>query len=161
MRKRRPNSSHHEAATLPEAVRDGVHLRVIAGRAFGLQSPVRVYAPTLYVDVDFPHGGTLGVPPEHAERAVHVVSGDVRVDGTVVPVGQMLVLAPGIEVEVAASGAARVLLCGGAPLDGPRFLWWNFVSSSRDRIERAKADWQAQRFGQVPGESDFIPLPER
>lgn len=156
-----PEFLHYEAATLPETERDGVRLRVIAGHAFGLQSPVRVYAPTLYVDAEFPQAGTLVVPPEHEERAVHVVSGDVRIDGTPVPVGHMLVLAAGGDVEVATAGAARVLLCGGAPLDGERFLWWNFVSSSKQRIERAKADWLAQRLGQVPGESEFIPLPER
>lgn len=155
-----PEFLHYEAASLPETERDGVRLRVIAGHAFGLHSPVRVYAPTLYVDVEFAHAGALVVPPEHEERAVHVVSGDVRVDGAPVPVGHLLVLAPGRDVEITATDAARVLLFGGAALDGERFLWWNFVASSKQRIERAKADWLAQRLGQVPGESEFIPLPE-
>ncbi|HEY0180499.1 MAG TPA: pirin family protein [Dokdonella sp.] len=156
-----PEFHHHPAATLPQDERGGVRLRVIAGSAFGLRSPVRVYAPTLYVDVEFRADAVLGVPAEHEERAVHVVAGDVRVDGVAVAAGTMLVLAAGGEVEVAGARGARVLLCGGAALDGERFLWWNFVSSSRERIEQAKADWLAQRFGSVPGETEFIPLPER
>ena len=156
-----PEFRHYEARNLPQTERDGVHLRVIAGHAFGLQSPVHVYAPTLYVDAQFPLAGALVLSPEHEERAVHVVEGDVRVDGVVVPVGHMLVLASGGDARIEAAGPARVLLCGGAPLDGERFLWWNFVASSQQRIEQAKADWLAQRFGQVPGETEFIPLPER
>jgi redox-sensitive bicupin YhaK (pirin superfamily) len=156
-----PEFLHYAAATLPEDERGGVRLRVVAGQAFGLQSPVRVYAPTLYVDARFAAGSSLVLPPEHAERGVHAVEGEVRVGGLAVPAGQMLVLPPGGDVEIAAEGAARALLFGGAPLDGERFLWWNFVASSRERIERAKADWLAQRFGHVPGETEFIPLPER
>jgi redox-sensitive bicupin YhaK (pirin superfamily) len=155
-----PEFRHYEAAVLPETERGGVHLRVIAGSAFGLASPVRVYAPTLYVDARFAAGTSLALPPEHEERAVHVAEGEVSVDGRVVAAGQMLVLQPGGTVEIAAKDAARVLLCGGAPLDGERFIWWNFVASSKERIERAKADWLAQRFGHVPGETEFIPLPE-
>lgn len=156
-----PAFFHHAANSLPTLERDGVHLRVIAGEAFGLRSPVAVFAPTLYVDVEFVAAGRLVVPPEHAERGVYVAAGDVRVDGKPLPAEHLLVLAEGVEVEIASDGPARVLLCGGAPLDGERHLWWNFVSSSRERIEQAKADWLAQRFGQVPGESEFIPLPER
>ncbi len=156
-----PEFLHHAAATLPGAEHDGVRLRVIAGRAFGMQSPVRVFAPTLYVDVQLAPGSELVLPTEHEERAIYVVEGSVRVDGEVVPVERMLVCAPDGDVRIAADSTARVLLCGGAALDGERFLWWNFVSSSRERIERAKRDWLEQRFGQVPGENEFIPLPER
>jgi redox-sensitive bicupin YhaK (pirin superfamily) len=155
-----PEFLHHAADTLPQVDRDRVRLRVIAGTAFGMQSPVRVYAPTLYVDAQFAAGSHLVVPPEHEERAIYVVSGDVRVDGESVPAQRMLVLPSGGDVEIVAESAARILLCGGAPLDGERFLWWNFVASSKERIERAKADWLAQAFGQVPGETEFIPLPE-
>ncbi len=155
-----PEFLHHAAHTLPGLARDGVRLRVIAGRAFGMISPVHVYAPTLYVDAEFAPGTTLVVPPEHAERAIYVVEGDVRVDGVQVPVEQMLVVPGAGDVEIKAANAARVFLCGGAALDGERFLWWNFVASERQRIERAKADWLAQRLGQVPGETEFIPLPE-
>lgn len=155
-----PEFFHHAADTLPQLERDGVRLRVIAGTAFGMQSPVRVYAPTLYVDAEFAASGHLLLLPEHEERAVFVVSGDVRVDGELVPPQRMLVLPTGRSAEIIADRAARVLLCGGAPLDGERFLWWNFVASSKERIERAKSDWLAQSLGQVPGETEFIPLPE-
>ena len=155
-----PEFLHYDASTLPETDIDGVSLRVIAGESFGLRSPVRVYAPTLYVDAEFTRAATLVVPTEHEERAVQVVSGDVHIDGQPVAVGNMLVLLPGANVHITSSGPARVLLCGGAPLDGERFIWWNFVSSSQKRIEQAKADWLAQRIGQVTGETEFIPLPE-
>lgn len=155
-----PGFFHHPAATLPQVERDGVRFRVIAGEAFGLRSPVRVYAPTLYVDLQFQRDGVFVLPPEHEERAVYVVDGDVRVGGEPLLAAHMLAAAPGGDVEIAGSAGARVMLCGGAPLDGDRAMWWNFVSSSQERIERAKADWLAQRFGQVPGETDFIPLPE-
>lgn len=156
-----PSFQHHPAATLPEFVHEGARLRVIAGTAFGAASPVRVHAPTLYVDALFASAGSLVLPPEHEERAVHVVEGQVTVDGIEVAPGNMLVAGPGGDVVVASRGAARVLLCGGAPLDAERHIWWNFVSSRRERIEQAKADWLAQRMGSVPGENEFIPLPER
>jgi redox-sensitive bicupin YhaK (pirin superfamily) len=155
-----PEFRHYEAAGLPHEDRDGVQLRVIAGRSFGMESPVRVVAPTLYADVRFAAGAVLPLPTEHEERALYVIDGDVTVDGTTVPLQHMLVLPPGNEVRIAATSTAHVLLCGGAPLDGDRVIWWNFVAASRERIEQAKSDWVAQRFGSVPGESEFIPLPE-
>jgi redox-sensitive bicupin YhaK (pirin superfamily) len=113
------------------------------------------------VDALFKSAGSLVLPPEHEERAVHVVEGAVSIDGTRVAPGCMLVVAPDGDIVVTADGPARVLLCGGAALDGERHMWWNFVSSRRERIEQAKSDWLAQRLGSVPGESEFIPLPER
>jgi redox-sensitive bicupin YhaK (pirin superfamily) len=156
-----PGFHHHAAATLPEDERDGVRIRVIAGTAFGMASPVRVYSPTLYVDACFAAGARMILPTEHAERAVYMIDGELSIDGNLLPRERMHVLAPGREVEVVATTAARALICGGAPLDGERIIWWNFVASSRSRIERAKADWTAQRLGQVPGETEFIPLPEQ
>lgn len=156
-----PEFHHHAAATLPETERNGVRLRVIAGHAFGMTSPVHVYAPTLYVDIELAPGATLIVPPEHAERAIYVVAGTVRADRIPVPPEHMLVVSSGGDIEISAANSARILLCGGAPLDGERLLWWNFVASDKRRIERAKADWSAQRLGQVPGETEFIPLPEQ
>ena len=155
-----PAFYHHDAATLPERERDGVRVRVIAGTAFGMESPVRVYSPTLYVDARFAAGGRLLLTAEHAERAVYPIEGELTLDGVALAPGRMHVLAGTREVELRAAGAAFALICGGAPLDGERVLWWNFVASSHDRIERAKADWQAQRFGRVPGETELIPLPE-
>ena len=155
-----PDFHHHAAATLPEEERDGVRLRVIAGTGFGMESPVRVHSPTLYVDVRFEAGARIVLPDEHAERAVYAIDDGIAVGGAPLARERMHVLSPG-EVELTASAPARALICGGAPLDGERIIWWNFVASSRTRIERAKADWAAQRFGQVPGETEFIPLPDQ
>jgi redox-sensitive bicupin YhaK (pirin superfamily) len=120
-----------------------------------------VYAPTLYVDARFAAGARLVVSDEHAERAIYPIEGDFTVDGEPVAPGNMHVLATGGAVEVRSTNPGRLLICGGAPLDGERLLWWNFVASSQDRIERAKMDWSAQRFGHVSGETEFIPLPDR
>ena len=155
-----PAFFHHDAASLPEREENGVRLRVIAGTAFGMESPVRVFSPTLYVDATFDAGAKFTLGDEHVERAIYPIEGEIAVDGDTIAPGRMHVLAPGGNVELAASSPARVLFCGGAPLDGERFLWWNFVASTHMRIERAKADWLAQRFGQVPGETEFIPLPQ-
>lgn len=155
-----PEFHHHDAAALPEEERDGVRVRVIAGTAFGMQSPVRVYSPTLYVDARFAAGSRIVLTAEHAERAVYPIDGVVEIGGKPLSPGHMHVLAGGGDVELSASASARVLICGGAPLDGERLLWWNFVASTHERIERAKVEWAAQRLGQVPGETEFIPLPE-
>ncbi len=156
-----PAFFHHPAATLPQAEQDGVRLRVIAGTAFGMESPVRVFAPTLYVDVRFAAGSALRMPTEHVERALYLIDGDLRVDGEPLPPCHMLVLPSGTQPLIEATGEAHVLLCGGAPLDGERHLWWNFVASDPALIERAKSDWLAQRIGRVPGDDEFIPLPDR
>jgi len=155
-----PGFFHHDAASLPEDERDGVRLRVIAGTAFGMEAPVRVYAQTLYVDVRFAPGGRLVLPSEHAERAVYPIEGELTLDGVPLAPGRMHVLNDAREVELRAAAPALALICGGAPLDGERVLWWNFVASSHERIERAKERWTGQHFGQVPGETEFIPLPE-
>jgi redox-sensitive bicupin YhaK (pirin superfamily) len=156
-----PDFHHHAAATLPEDERDGVRVRVIAGTAFGMESPVRVHSPTLYVDARFAAGARMMLPPEHAERAIYLIDGELSIDGNLLPPERMHVVAEGHDVELIAATPVRALICGGAPLDGERIIWWNFVASSRSRIERAKADWAAQRFGQVPGETEFIPLPDQ
>jgi len=156
-----PAFFHHSKDTLPEGEQGGgVRIRVIAGSAFGLTSPVATFAKTLYCDVTMPARARLSVPNEHAERAVLPVSGAIAIGGDPVPAGVLLVLRPGWAVTIEALTPARLMLIGGEPLDGPRHMWWNFVSSSKDRIEQAKADWKAGRFGQVPGETEFIPLPE-
>jgi hypothetical protein len=156
-----PAFFHHGKDTLPEAVQGGgIRIRVIAGSAFGLTSPVATFADTLYCDVAMPAGTRLTVPNEHAERAVLPISGEIAIGGNLVPEGVLLVLKSGMALTIEARSAARLLLIGGEPLDGPRHMWWNFVSSSKDRIEQAKADWKAGRFGQVPGETEFIPLPD-
>jgi redox-sensitive bicupin YhaK (pirin superfamily) len=105
-------------------------------------------------------GAKLAVPAEHEERAILPVQGHVTVNGRAAELAQLLVLKPRAETVIEAVAPSRVLLLGGERLDGPRFMWWNFVSSSKDRIEQAKADWRAGRFATVPGETEFIPLPE-
>lgn len=155
-----PSFAHHPKATLPLVQGDGVHLTVVAGEAFGERSPVGVFSDTLYVSMDFDDSAELVVPAEHAERAIYPVAGEFWLDGERLPEAHLTVLDAGSLPMLRAVGPSRAMLLGGAPLDGPRFVWWNFVSSSKERIERAKADWRAQRMGQVPGETEFIPLPD-
>ena len=116
---------------------------------------------TLYVSIDLEPGCALAIPAEHAERALYPVSGELELDGEALAHEHLAVLEPGTEPLLRATSAARVMLLGGAPLDGHRHVWWNFVSSSRERIEQAKQDWRDGRMGQVPGETEFIPLPDR
>jgi len=156
-----PSFSHHPRASLPVVELPGASVRVIAGRAFGERSPVAVPSDTLYAAAELEPGASLALPPEHEERAVYVVEGNVTIGAAAVEAGQLAVLAAGPAVEVRAPFSATLMLLGGAKMDGPRFIWWNFVASSRERIERAKEDWRADRFGQVPGDTDRIPLPER
>jgi redox-sensitive bicupin YhaK (pirin superfamily) len=155
-----PAFEHHPRQSLPVVRQGGATLVVIAGTAYGARSPARVLSPTLYVDARLEPGARLEVDGSHPERAVQVAEGNVRCDGQPVAPGVMAVLRSGARVTVEADGPARVMLVGGAPLDGPRHIFWNFVSSSKERIDRAAADWRAGRFPKVPGdEKEFIPLP--
>jgi redox-sensitive bicupin YhaK (pirin superfamily) len=156
-----PAFHHHPAATLPAFARDGAHYRIIAGHAWDQVAPVHTFAPTLYVAVEAAAGATIEIPDGHAERALYVAEGRVRIAGTTVEAGQLAVLDATSAIRAEALADSRVLVFGGAPLDGERHLWWNFVSSSRERIERAKADWTAGQFAAVPGETEVIPLPDR
>ena len=156
-----PSFHHHPARDLPQIDRDGVRLRLIDGTAFGERSPVTTFSDMFYLAAEFSAGSTMPLPPEHVERAVYSTDADLRIGDTEVPASRLAVLPPGENVEIRANAATRVLLLGGAPLDGERHLWWNFVSSSRERIERAKAEWKSGRFAQVAGETEFIPLPEK
>jgi redox-sensitive bicupin YhaK (pirin superfamily) len=156
-----PSFQHVGSRDLPSSSKDGVTMKIITGRAYGLSSPVRVFSDIFYVDAKLEDGATLSVTDEHVERAVFVVGGQADVGGTEHGDGTLLVLDNKEKVTIRARGVARVMLLGGAPLDGPRHLWWNFVSSSKDRIERAKKDWQTGSFGLIPGDDkEFIPLPE-
>jgi redox-sensitive bicupin YhaK (pirin superfamily) len=141
--------------------RAGAMLDVIAGSAFGARSPVNVPSPTFYVHAQLERGATLAIEPEHEERGVYVVEGAVQIDGRNVASGTLALLVPRRDVVVSALEPARLMLIGGAKLEGDRHVYWNFVSSSPERIERAKRDWQAGSFPKVPGdEEEFIPLPE-
>jgi redox-sensitive bicupin YhaK (pirin superfamily) len=157
-----PAFQHFGVADLPEREEKGVTLRLIAGEAFGLRSPVKVFSPIFYADARFTPGGALHFAPEHEERALLVIEGEIQTGAveTHGP-GAMLALEPGEDVTLYSDGNARVMLLGGAPLDGTRHIWWNFVSSSKDRIERAKQEWKDGKFGTIPGDDqEFIPLPE-
>jgi redox-sensitive bicupin YhaK (pirin superfamily) len=155
-----PAFFHHPAATLPKIEGEGKTARIIAGTAFGQRAPVATFSETLYCDVALQAGAKVEVPIEHEERAIQPVRGRIGIAGRVIEPGAMLVLRPGLKVTIEALDDARLMLLGGAAMDGPRHMWWNFVSSSQERIEQAKADWKAGRFGRVPGETEFIPLPE-
>jgi redox-sensitive bicupin YhaK (pirin superfamily) len=158
---REPSFEHHPKNSLPLIHEPGAELRVVAGSAYGKTAPVTVLSPTLYVAATLDAGARLSVPDEHAERAAYVVEGAVHCDGRAHAAGTMLIFRAGATVTLTAAGAARVMLLGGAPLDGPRHIYWNFVSSSKDRIERAKQDWKAGRFPKIPGDDrEFIPLPD-
>jgi len=157
-----PNFVHHPGATLPVLEDRGTRLRLIAGEGWGARSPVVTLSPLFYADASLAPGAALPLPAQHEERAAYVLDGEVEAAGDKFAPGRMLVFRPGDELALTAGAqGARVLLLGGAAMDGPRHLFWNFVSSSRDRIEQAKADWKAGRFGTVPGdEKEFIPLPD-
>lgn len=153
-----PAFVHHPAATLPQWQHEGATLRLIAGTAYGRESPVEFAAPIFYLHAEWTSAGRLPLPDEHAERAVYVVRGAVNIAGERITAGTMAVLGEAAEWLDAEAGTVAMLL-GGAPVDGERHVWWNFVAASPERIEQAKADWQAGRFADVPGETERIPLP--
>jgi redox-sensitive bicupin YhaK (pirin superfamily) len=153
--------SHHASSELPLLERSGLLLRLIAGTFAGARSPVPALCPLFYVDAHLAPGAVLTLDEEHPERGFFISAGTLELDGQTFGAGPLVVLRPGGKVQLTAGAAgARVLALGGAPLDGPRLVWWNFVSSSRERMQRAAEDWRAGRFAAVPEESDFIPLPE-
>ena len=156
-----PNFQHFSAASLPVVTDASVWARVIAGTAFGRTSPVQTLSEWFYVEVKLEASASAPLDPDYEERAIYVVDGRVSVAGETFDGPCLLVFRPGDRITVTAVGRARLMLLGGTALEGPRHIWWNFVSSRRDRIEAAKADWEAGRFPLVPGETEFIPLPER
>jgi redox-sensitive bicupin YhaK (pirin superfamily) len=158
---REPSFSHHAKAELPVIKSPGVGMRLIAGTAFGKRAPTPTFSPIFYVAVDIAAGGSFDLPPEHEERGVYAVEGDLRVDGEALPLRHMAVLAPSTTVRIDAKSASRCMLLGGAKMDGDRLIWWNFVASSRELIDAASERWRAQGFPPVPGETEFIPLPDR
>ena len=156
-----PAFHHFDADTLPRIERDGVHLTVVAGNVGDLRAPVPVFSPTLYLAGDLRAGASFGLDDEHEQRAVYVVDGGLQVDGAEVGAHTFAMLPAHGAVSMRALADARVVILGGAALDAPRHLWWNFVSSSRERIEQARRDWTEGRFGLIPGDDrEFIPLPE-
>lgn len=155
-----PSFQHVPAADVPTLHRDGVDIAIVAGHAFGHHSPVRTCVDTLYASLRFAEGASLTIEAEHDERAVYPLEEGLMMDGVPLAARQLHVLDEPVAHRLSAVAPVRAMLLGGAAV-GPRHLWWNFVATSRERIEQAKADWDAQRFGRVPGEAEFIPLPER
>ena len=156
-----PEFHHHGATALPRIERDGALLRVIAGRASGEESPVKVFADTFNVAVDLDVDAETRIDDAPVERALYVLEGEAQLDGADIPEKHLVVLDRGTRPTLRAKTPVKAMLFGGEPLDAPRHLWWNFVSSSKERIEQAKQDWLEGRFGKVTGDDEFIPLPER
>jgi redox-sensitive bicupin YhaK (pirin superfamily) len=156
-----PSFAHYPASALPRREAGGVELALIAGQAFGMRSPVRTPWPTLYVHAAWSRGANLELPAEHAERAVYVVRGELAVGGAPITEGQLAVFEPGSQPVLRASEDTQAMLLGGAAFPTPRYIWWNFVASSRERIELAKDQWANGGFAPVPGETEFIPLPRQ
>jgi hypothetical protein len=157
---RAPSFDHVAAARLPRRDMDGVALRLIAGEAFGLRSPVPVFSAMFYLDLEFRAGGRITLPEDYRERALFIAEGEIEIGRAVHRAGSMVVVEAEDDATLTARGSARALALGGSPLEGgPRHIEWNFVSSSKARIEQAKADWRAMRFPSVPGEVGFVPLP--
>jgi redox-sensitive bicupin YhaK (pirin superfamily) len=151
--------SHTPADLIPEVPFDGGAVRVLVGSAFGHSSPVPTFSHTLYLDVRLEQVRTIELDRMPEETALYAVSGDIAIDGELVPQHTMAMLEPGAPARVSTQAGARFVVIGGAPLDGRRFIYWNFVSSSRERIERAASDWEQERYAPVPGDTDRIPLP--
>jgi redox-sensitive bicupin YhaK (pirin superfamily) len=156
-----PEFHHHPADDIPELDRDGVRLRVLAGSAYGATSPVKTFSRLFYVEAIMPAGTALAMPEGFADRAAHLVDGDVVCGAERSSKPRMLVFKAGTEPVLEARADSRLVLLGGEPFEEGRHIWWNFVSTSKDRIERAKRDWKEGRFPKVPGDEDeYIPLPE-
>ena len=159
-----PAFAHHEAAELPVIEAEGKRVRLIAGSLYGERSPVETLSEMFYADALVDAGARLEITTEHEERAIYIVEGTAEIEGEegVYSDGKLLVLRPGAAATLRSAGSVplRAMLLGGAAMDGPRHIWWNFVSSSRERIEQAKADWREGRFAPVPGETEMIPLPD-
>jgi len=156
-----PAFAHHAAGELPRIAGDGKTVRVILGSLYGETSPAAFPHPSFYAEAVLAPGAVLPLDPDYDERAVFIASGEIDIAGETFAAGRLLVFHPGDRISILAVSQTRLMLLGGEPMDGPRHIWWNFVSSSKDRIDAAKADWKARRFATVPGDAaEFIPLPE-
>lgn len=155
-----PAFVHYPASTIPEVHVNNTTCRVIIGTAFGQTSPVEPASPTLYLELKMPAGAELALPDHHAELACYVVSGAIQIDSGAYTAGVMAIAHANRQLHLHATADSHIMVIGGQPL-GHRHLWWNFVSSSKERIEQAGEDWQANRFDPVPGEDEFIPLPRK
>lgn len=156
-----PNFEHVRPKALPLIQDHGRQVRVIAGSLYGESSPVKTHSDLFYGDVKLAAGATLPLPVEHEERAIYIAEGSVEIAGQRHEAGRLLVFRPKDAITVLALADSRFMLLGGEPMDGPRHIWWNFVSSSKERLDAAKEDWRKGRFETVPGDDEeFIPLPD-
>jgi hypothetical protein len=156
-----PGFAHYDAAQLPRISAEGKTVRILMGDLYGQSSPAAFPHSSFYAEAVLAPGAVLPLDADYDERAIYIVSGEIDIAGEAFAAGRLLVFRPGDRISVLANSQARIILLGGEPMDGPRQIWWNFVSSSKDRIDAAKADWKAKRFAPVPGDGEeFIPLPE-
>ena len=156
-----PGFEHVPKDALPLVEAGGAHARVLMGTLWGKTSPVTCHSETIYADLALEAGAGMPLDPIADERGLYLAEGDAQLDGLGLDPMTMYVLRPGSTATLRSTGGAHVMLCGGAPLDGPRHVWWNFVSSRRDRIDQAREEWKAGRFPLVPGDAEeYIPLPE-
>lgn len=155
-----PSFQHFGAGELPVVAERGLHARVVAGRAFGEEVPVSVASPWFYAEVNLDAGVSAPLDPDYEERAIYVVEGEVRIGSDTFEGPRLLIFRPGDRITVTATKPSRVMFLGGDAMEGPRYVWWNFVSSRKERIEQAKHDWKTGRFDPVPSETEYIPLPE-
>jgi len=156
-----PAFEHVGRDRLPLVEGDGARARIVMGSLWGETAPVTCHSPTIYADIHLAPGGAMPIDPEADERALYVAEGEASLDGFVLERATLYVLRPGIRATLRSQAGGRIMLCGGAPLDGPRHVFWNFVSSRRERIQQAKEDWKAGRFALPPDDHDeYIPLPE-
>ena len=156
-----PDFVHTPASDIPVVASGAAEVRVLIGEAFGQASPVRTFSKTVYLDISLAAGGHLDLPPLADELALYGVQGDLEVDGEALAARTLAILAHGTASRISATAPARFMVLGGDVLDGHRHIWWNFVSSRKERIVQAGDDWLAQTMGQVAGDPEFIPLPER
>jgi hypothetical protein len=155
-----PSFQHYAAHDLPTIAERGFTARVIAGRSFGVTSPVAMVSPWFYTEVSAQQDASLPLDPDHEERAIYLIDGEVDIAGDRFEGPRLLIFRPGDSITVKALRPTRMMFLGGDALEGPRHIWWNFVSSRKERIEQAKEDWKRGRFAHVPNETEFIPLPE-
>jgi redox-sensitive bicupin YhaK (pirin superfamily) len=156
-----PSFAHLGGNELPVVNGEGKTVRVVAGRMFGAASTLKTTSETIFADISLEAGAAMPLDADYEERAIYVSSGEIDISGDRFDTGRLLIFRPGDRVTVKAVKPSRIAVVGGAPLDGPRYVWWNFVSSRRDRIDQAKEEWKQGHFGKVPGdEIEFIPLPE-
>lgn len=157
-----PGFAHHEAREFPVISDAGKTIRVVVGSLYGAKSPVPTVHETIFGDVQLKAGATVPLEAGHEERAIYILDGEIEISGDKFGGGQLLVFKPGDIISLTATRDSHFVIIGGAPMDGPRHIWWNFVSSRKERIEQAKAEWKAGHFQKVPGdEIEFIPLPEK